>query len=77
MGDGTPTLRGRRDQQAQNRVNAPHSVSHELVDAISSHKNEPDWMRKFRHKSLEYFNARPLPRWGGDVTGIEIGRAHV
>ncbi|MCW2977409.1 MAG: sufB, partial [Actinomycetia bacterium] len=23
-------------------------VSHELVDAISSHKNEPDWMRKFR-----------------------------
>ena len=24
-------------------------------------------MRKFRHKSLEYFNARPLPTWGGDV----------
>ena len=35
-------------------------LSHELVDAISSHKNEPDWMRKFRHKSLDYFNARPM-----------------
>src|SRR5437867_5971690 len=47
-------------------------LSHELVDAISSHKNEPDWMRKFRHKSLEYFLARPLPRWGGDVSGIDF-----
>ena len=39
-------------------------VSHELIDAISSHKDEPDWMRKFRHKSLDYFVARPLPTWG-------------
>ena len=42
-------------------------LSHELVDAISSHKNEPDWMRKFRHRSLDYFRARPLPTWGGNV----------
>src|SRR5437867_5602851 len=47
-------------------------LSHELVDAISSHKDEPEWMRKFRHKSLEYFLARPLPRWGGDVSGIDF-----
>src|SRR6059058_2939420 len=47
-------------------------VSHELVDAISTHKNEPDWMRKFRHKSLDYFLARPLPTWGGDVSEIDF-----
>src|SRR5438128_2668513 len=47
-------------------------LSHELVDAISSHKNEPDWMRKFRHKSLDYFYARPLPEWGGNVAGIDF-----
>ena len=47
-------------------------LSHELVDAISSHKDEPDWMRKFRHKALEYFNARPLPRWGGNVAAIDF-----
>src|SRR3989440_2352510 len=47
-------------------------LSHELVDAISSHKNEPDWMRKFRHKSLDYFNARPLPNWGGNVSDIDF-----
>src|SRR5258708_34290639 len=47
-------------------------VSHELVDAISSHKNEPDWMRKFRHKSLDYFYARPMPAWGGNVREIDF-----
>jgi Fe-S cluster assembly protein SufB len=47
-------------------------LSPELVAAISEHKNEPDWMRKYRLKSLEYFMARPLPSWGGDVTGIDF-----
>src|SRR5882757_9897896 len=47
-------------------------LSHELVEMISEHKNEPDWMRKFRHSSLDYFNARPLPTWGGDVSEIDF-----
>ena len=47
-------------------------LSHELVDAISSHKSEPDWMRKFRHKSLDYFLARPMPTWGGGQTLQDI-----
>jgi Fe-S cluster assembly protein SufB len=47
-------------------------LSHELVDAISSHKDEPDWMRKFRHKSLDYFLARPMPSWGADLSGIDF-----
>jgi Fe-S cluster assembly protein SufB len=44
----------------------------QVVEAISAHKNEPDWMRKFRLKSLEYFRARPLPTWGGDVSRIDF-----
>jgi Fe-S cluster assembly protein SufB len=44
----------------------------QVVEAISAHKNEPDWMRKFRLKSLEYFRARPLPTWGGDVGQIDF-----
>src|SRR4030095_17047915 len=47
-------------------------LSPELVAAISEHKNEPEWMRKFRLKSLEYFQARPLPEWGGDLSGIDF-----
>ena len=29
-------------------------------------------MRKFRLKSLDYFMARPLPTWGGDMSGIDF-----
>ena len=47
-------------------------LSHELIDAISDHKSEPDWMRAFRHKSLDYFLARPMPSWGADLSGIDF-----
>jgi Fe-S cluster assembly protein SufB len=47
-------------------------LSAELVAAISEHKNEPEWMRKFRLKSLEYFEARPMPDWGGDLSEIDF-----
>ena len=29
-------------------------------------------MRKFRLKSLEYFRARPLPQWGGNLNEIDF-----
>ena len=30
-------------------------------------KGEPAWMRDFRLKSLEIFESKPMPRWGGDI----------
>src|SRR5690348_11863047 len=39
----------------------------EIIGQISEMKNEPDWMRDFRLRSLEIFNAKPMPRWGGNV----------
>jgi Fe-S cluster assembly protein SufB len=47
-------------------------LSSEVVEEISAHKDEPDWMRKFRLKSLEYFRARPLPQWGGNLNDIDF-----
>src|SRR3990167_7445760 len=47
-------------------------LSHELVEAISEHKAEPDWMRKFRHKSLDYPTAPPVPAGGGNVAEIDF-----
>src|SRR3954454_14132831 len=44
----------------------------EIVEAISAHKSEPAWMLKFRLTSLEYFIARPLPGWGGNVPEIDF-----
>ncbi|MFN2466580.1 MAG: Fe-S cluster assembly protein SufB [Gaiellaceae bacterium] len=61
-----------RDDAANYFFKSGRGLSHELVEAISEHKNEPDWMRKFRHKSLDYFLARPLPTWGGNVAEIDF-----
>ncbi|MCA1839324.1 MAG: Fe-S cluster assembly protein SufB [Actinomycetota bacterium] len=47
-------------------------LSHEVVDMISARKNEPDWMRAFRHKSLDHFLARPMPTWGADLSAIDF-----
>jgi Fe-S cluster assembly protein SufB len=47
-------------------------LSPEGVEEISHHKSEPEWMRKFRLKSLEYFRARPLPQWGGNLNDIDF-----
>src|SRR5512141_1581532 len=60
------------DEAKDDFFKSGRGISHEVVDAISSHKDEPDWMRKFRHKSLDYFLARPLPMWGGDLTQIDF-----
>ncbi|UUO08943.1 Fe-S cluster assembly protein SufB [Blastopirellula sp. J2-11] len=46
---------------------ARKGVDAEVVNQISDIKNEPDWMRKFRLDSLEIFNAKPMPKWGGDI----------
>ncbi len=40
----------------------------EIVHQISDMKNEPQWMRDFRLKSLEIFNSKPMPKWGGDIS---------
>ncbi len=47
-------------------------LSPELVASISEHKDEPEWMRATRLKALEYFRARPLPTWGGDLSEIDF-----
>src|SRR3989337_809559 len=60
------------DEAEDDCCKAGRGLSHELGEAISEHKGEPDWMRKFRHKSLDYFNARPLPTWGGNVAEIDF-----
>jgi Fe-S cluster assembly protein SufB len=39
-------------------------LSHEVVEALSLMKKEPDWMRKFRHDALDIFLAKPMPGWG-------------
>jgi Fe-S cluster assembly protein SufB len=46
---------------------ARKGVDAEIVNQISDMKNEPDWMREFRLKSLEIFESKPMPHWGGAI----------
>jgi Fe-S cluster assembly protein SufB len=55
---------------------APKGLSHELIDVISDHKSEPDWMRAMRHQALDDFLARPMPSWGADLSGIDFDNIH-
>ena len=48
-------------------MKAPKGLSHEVVEMISRYKNEPDWMREYRHEALDIFYAKPMPRWGNSA----------
>ncbi len=47
-------------------------LNHALIDTIADFKNEPDWMRQFRHQSLDIFLSKPMPNWGADLSGIDF-----
>src|SRR5713101_8305133 len=43
-----------------------------IVRELSLMKGEPQWMLDYRLKALEIFWKKPLPTWGGDVSGIDF-----
>lgn len=47
-------------------------LNHQVIDDLSDHKNEPDWMRIFRHKALDTFLSKPMPTWGGDLAHLNF-----
>ncbi|WP_437193787.1 Fe-S cluster assembly protein SufB [Planctomicrobium sp. SH527] len=44
----------------------------EIVAQISEMKGEPGWMRDFRLNSFKLFESKPMPNWGGDMSGINF-----
>ncbi|GAB3438203.1 Fe-S cluster assembly protein SufB [Streptomonospora sediminis] len=53
-------------------ASARRGVNEDVVLDISGKKNEPEWMRKLRLKSLRLFGKKPLPEWGADLGGIDF-----
>ncbi|HLZ10150.1 MAG TPA: Fe-S cluster assembly protein SufB [Chloroflexota bacterium] len=51
---------------------AKKGLSRQVVEEISKIKNEPAWMLEYRLKALEAFYARPMPKWGGELGGINF-----
>jgi|TARA_Y100000310_G_scaffold22935_2_gene21944 Fe-S cluster assembly protein SufB len=47
-------------------------LSKEIVEEISKIKKEPEWMLKFRLKSLAEFWKKPMPQWGANLNKINF-----
>ena len=46
-------------------------LSEEVVRAISTHKEEPEWMLDFRLKAYRIYLKKPMPTWGSDLSDLE------
>ena len=53
-------------------VEPKKGLDERVVEEISALKDEPEWMRKFRLKALRYFEMRPMPWWGADLSEIDF-----
>jgi Fe-S cluster assembly protein SufB len=47
-------------------------LTKEIVLQISKEKNDPDWMRELRLKSLDIYNSLEMPDWGPSIEGLDM-----
>ncbi|OMH26326.1 Fe-S cluster assembly protein SufB [Tersicoccus phoenicis] len=53
-------------------ASARRGVDEDVVRDISGKKNEPQWMLDLRLKGLKYFDRKPMPLWGSDLSDIDF-----
>ncbi|TME14828.1 MAG: Fe-S cluster assembly protein SufB [Chloroflexi bacterium] len=51
---------------------AKKGLTEDVVREISWMKSEPEWMTKFRLRSLEIFRKKSMPNWGADLSHIDF-----
>lgn len=51
---------------------AKRGISEDVVRNISQLKSEPDWMLETRLKGFNFFERKPMPAWGSDLSGIDF-----
>ena len=47
-------------------------LSKEIIRAISDEKNDTDWMREFRLRSLEIYQKTKMVDWGPSIEGLDV-----
>ncbi|MCT1602839.1 Fe-S cluster assembly protein SufB [Kocuria sp. p3-SID1433] len=53
-------------------ASARRGIDEDVVRDISARKNEPEWMLNLRLKALKFFERKPMPTWGADLSGIDF-----
>jgi Fe-S cluster assembly scaffold protein SufB len=60
------------DDDVKYSFKSQRGLTREGVRQISEMKNEPDWMTEIRLKAYDIFISKPMPTWGGDLSGIDF-----
>ncbi len=60
-----------RDEE-NNDYRMSSGLTAEIVEKLSDEKNDPDWMREFRLRSLQIYNELEIPEWGPPLDGLDI-----
>src|SRR5574344_3141892 len=60
----------RNDEKETYRLNS--GLTKDIVEQISTEKNDPDWMKEFRLKSLDVYNRTEMPHWGPSIEGLDV-----
>ena len=47
-------------------------LTKEIVEQISKEKNDPEWMKEFRLRSLEIYNEMKRPTWGPSIDELNM-----
>ena len=51
---------------------AEKGLTEQVIRDMSARKQEPAWMLDIRLKAYQHFLERPMPTWGGDLSGIDF-----
>lgn len=56
----------------KNLVDSGKGLNRDVIEFISTMKNEPEWMKDFRLQSFEYFLKISNPKWGPNLSKINF-----
>ncbi len=57
-------------------VKLDKGLSADVINAISHHKGEKEWLRQFRLRAYNVFMKKPMPTWGADLSDIDFNNIH-
>lgn len=72
MGTSYEDTYGFHDDDVKYSFKSEKGLTRELVRQISEMKKEPEWMTEIRLKAYDIFISKPMPTWGGDLSGIDF-----
>lgn len=63
---------GFHDDDVTYSFKSQKGLNADIVRQISALKKEPAWMTEIRLQAYEVFLQKPMPNWGGDLSGIDF-----